>query len=347
MAPMADGRCPFQFLSPKRVSAMQRHEYDESLLESFRYIQAIPGKDVRGKLIDCFQLWFHAPDDKVQVVKSIISDLHNASLLVDDIEDRSVLRRGVPVAHSVFGVPVVINTANYMYFRALEQCHALQCPESMNVFVSELLNLHRGQGRDIQWREDQKCPTQEQYMQMILDKTGGLFRLAVGMLQPLATSQEAVTADYVPLINDLSIYFQIRDDLLNLVDPDTFHLKSFAEDLTEGKFSYPVVHNLQMTEQRMNETKQRDTRILSILMQRTNDVEVKRYAIEIMRQEGSLLHTREMCREYLMRSLAEIEKLGGNPGLLKLIGMLDQKLVELDEKGVLLPDRPPEAAAVS
>jgi geranylgeranyl diphosphate synthase type 3 len=27
--------------------------------------------------------------------------LHNASLLVDDIEDSSILRRGIPVAHKV------------------------------------------------------------------------------------------------------------------------------------------------------------------------------------------------------------------------------------------------------
>ena len=37
---------------------------------------------------------------------------------VDDIEDNSKLRRGVPVAHSIYGVPSTINTANYVYFQA-------------------------------------------------------------------------------------------------------------------------------------------------------------------------------------------------------------------------------------
>ena len=41
------------------------HKPDESLLESFRYINSMPGKDVRGKLIDCFQLWFNIPSDEV------------------------------------------------------------------------------------------------------------------------------------------------------------------------------------------------------------------------------------------------------------------------------------------
>ena len=69
--------------------------------------------------------------------------------MIDDIEDNSKLRRGVPVAHSIFGIPTVINGANYAYFLALEKCHALKNPEAMNVFVGELLNLHRGQGHDI------------------------------------------------------------------------------------------------------------------------------------------------------------------------------------------------------
>lgn len=81
--------------------------------------------------------------------QEIIGDLHNASLMIDDIEDNSKLRRGVPVAHHIFGVPSVINGANYAYILALERCHALNSRDAMDVFVGELLNLHRGQGHDI------------------------------------------------------------------------------------------------------------------------------------------------------------------------------------------------------
>lgn len=126
------------------------HERDPALLEPYRYINSVPGKDVRGKLIDCFQLWFQVSSPSIlQAVKDVVADLHNASLLIDDIEDNSNLRRGVPVAHHIFGTPSVINCANYVYFLALEKCHALQNPKAMQVFVKECLNLHRGQGQDI------------------------------------------------------------------------------------------------------------------------------------------------------------------------------------------------------
>jgi geranylgeranyl pyrophosphate synthase len=48
--------------------------------------------------------------------------------------------------------------------------------------------------------------------------------------------------DYTSLVNDLGLYFQIRDDLLNLVDDEYMNGKSFCEDLTEGKCSHPIIH---------------------------------------------------------------------------------------------------------
>lgn len=67
--------------------------------------------------------------------------LHNASLMVDDIEDNSVMRRGVPVTHSVYGVPRTINSANYIYFRALEKCNSLQHPHAVIIFTGKFIFL--------------------------------------------------------------------------------------------------------------------------------------------------------------------------------------------------------------
>jgi geranylgeranyl diphosphate synthase type 3 len=103
-------------------------------MEPWHYIMTIPGKGVRSMLIDCFQLWLNVPCvDTLDEIKAIVADLHNASLLVDDIEDDSKLRRGVPVAHKIFGVAPVINTANYVYFLALERCHGLKNDDAMKV----------------------------------------------------------------------------------------------------------------------------------------------------------------------------------------------------------------------
>jgi geranylgeranyl diphosphate synthase, type III len=312
----------------------EHHEPDKSLLEPFLYINSVPGKDVRGMLIDCFQYWFRVEEEEAEggnpkngtkvldKIKDIVGDLHNASLLIDDIEDNSKLRRGIPVAHAIFGVPAVINCANYVYFLALEKCQKLNNPVAMRVFGSELLNLHRGQGYDILWRDMVRCPTEAEYLAMVQDKTGGLFRLAVGLLQAFATRHQS--DDFTKLVNDLAMYFQIRDDFINLADEEYMKSKSFCEDISEGKFSFSIVHAIQ------HNTSQSSAQLLSILKQRTDDDDVKKYALNLLKNLGSLEYSRQKCTALKAEIETEVAKFGGNPALLTLIDRLHVQLESID-----------------
>jgi geranylgeranyl pyrophosphate synthase len=137
-----------------------------------------------------------------QVIIEVTEMLHNASLLIDDIEDSSTLRRGFPVAHSIYGVPSVINSANYVYFLGLEKVLTLEHPEAVRVFTRQLLELHRGQGLDIHWRDTYTCPSEQEYRAMVLQKTGGLFGLAVGLMQLFSSWGR----DLKPLLDTLALY---------------------------------------------------------------------------------------------------------------------------------------------
>lgn len=91
---------------------------------------------MRKKLTLAFNLWLEVEADVCAKVAEIVTLLHNASLLVDDIEDDSRLRRGVPSAHRVFGLPSTLNTANYVYFIGLEKCLQLGEPEAIQVRIT-------------------------------------------------------------------------------------------------------------------------------------------------------------------------------------------------------------------
>jgi geranylgeranyl diphosphate synthase type 3 len=199
-----------------------------------------------------------------------------------------------------------------------------------------MLNLHRGQGHDIHTRDSSTVPTESQYISMVIDKTGGLFRLAVGLMQAFATTHQST--DFVPLVNNLGLYFQIRDDLINLADEEYFKSKSFCEDLTEGKFSYPIIHCIRMGEDGVLNSQEGDfvkssrgNQLLSILKQRTEDVDVKRYAQRLMFEAGSLQYTREKCTMLKREIVSQIEELGGNEPLLKVLEMLDVQVEKIAE----------------
>ena len=87
------------------------------------------------------------------------------------------------MAHNIFGTAQTINSANYVYFLALEEIQKLKNVSAIDVYVKELLNLHRGQGMDLFWRDTLTCPSEDEYLEMVGNKTGGLFRLAVKLMQ--------------------------------------------------------------------------------------------------------------------------------------------------------------------
>ncbi|XP_043468176.1 geranylgeranyl pyrophosphate synthase isoform X2 [Leptopilina heterotoma] len=286
-------------------------EEDEKLLKPFTYILQVPGKQVRGKLAHAFNFWLKIPSEKILKVGNIIQMLHNSSLFrIDDIEDNSILRRGIPVAHSIYGVASTINAANYVLFIALENVLSLNHPEATQVFTEQIMELHRGQGMEIYWRDNFICPSEEEYKTMTIRKTGGLFNLAVRLMQLFSDCKE----DFAPLAGILGLYFQIRDDYCNLCLQEYTENKSYCEDLSEGKFSFPIIHAIQ--------NQPEDDQVLNILRQRTKNVEVKRYCVNLLEKFGSFNYTRNVLSELNEKARKEIERLGGNPYLISLLDEL-------------------------
>lgn len=214
--------------------------------------------------------------------------------------------------------------ASQVYFKAMQLALTLREVDGregvgLPVFITEMINLHRGQGRELYWRDHQIVPTEEEYDAMVIDKTGGLFRLAIKLMQ--CYSQNAT--DFTHLANLLALFFQIRDDFQNLVATQYAHEKGFAEDLTEGKFSFLIVHAVRSNLE--------DTRLLSILKQRTHDIALKKHAIEYMRSCGSFAYTSARLRALMTEIITQVDHLGGNVRLSNALAALSAGL-ELDSE---------------
>ncbi|KJH52737.1 hypothetical protein DICVIV_01081 [Dictyocaulus viviparus] len=272
---------------------------------------------IRGKLAMAFNIWLQVTDDKLSLIMEIVQMLHDASLLIDDIEDSSVLRRGLPVTHHIYGIPRTINTANYVYFIALEKCTLLS-DKAAAIFAEQMLELHRGQGKELFWRDTFTCPTEAEYEEMVVQKTGGLFFLAVKLIELFS----ARTYDFSNLLRQISIYFQIRDDYLNLMSEDIAKQKSFAEDLTEGKFSFPIIHAIRCSPNSLN-----DDPVLKILRQRTDDIEVKKDCINLLNERHSFEYTLSRLRTISSQIRKEILRLGGNHELDEVMNLLEKGII--------------------
>ncbi|XP_029665547.1 geranylgeranyl pyrophosphate synthase-like isoform X2 [Formica exsecta] len=283
---------------PFYYSLSNDRQEDEKLLEPIRYYLQIPGKQITVKLAHAFNYWLKISPDRIQAINEIIIMLSNSCVIFDDIQVNSILRGGISTAHSVYGIARSLNAAHYTLIIALERIANLH-PAATKVYMEQMLEAFRAQGMEIFWRENLICP-----------KIGSFFNLMVKLMKLFSIYEE----DLSSLGIILGLHFQIRNDYGNLNGNKYTENKSYCDDLSEGKFSFPIVHALT--------TNPDDRQIIYILKQRTKEIEVKHHCIELLEKFGSFKYTKSVLEELDMKARAEIERLGGNPLLIKLLDEL-------------------------
>jgi geranylgeranyl pyrophosphate synthase len=114
------------------------------------------GKGFRGRLLEhCWVLAGGAPGRVPELLPLSIEVLHAGSLVIDDIEDDSSTRRGAPALHRRFGLPLALNTGNWLYFLSLSLLSRLPAEPARRLALVEdfslgLLRCHQGQALDLE-----------------------------------------------------------------------------------------------------------------------------------------------------------------------------------------------------
>lgn len=291
----------------------------KNLIMPYTYLKELPGNNqkIRIRFIKAFnQLYFHIDNEVlIQEMNEIIDIFHDCSLIIDDVEDSSDYRRGSVTSHVKFGNPITINCVSYMYFVAIDRANKLaslytnevsvQDKLSLRinrVIIDEMINLHHGQGVDIYWRDNrQQIPSEDAYLAMAMDKTSGLFRMIVKLLDVF---QASTSSSFIELANLIGIIYQLRDDYLNLESDKYSHMKGvIGEDLIEGKFSFPILHSLHYSQQ----SPVYELLYNYTLPQRKCQHQMIKDAIHYMRtQSKSLTYTHKVINQYIEKARAII-----------------------------------------
>ncbi|KAL8788614.1 MAG: hypothetical protein Q9195_007209 [Heterodermia aff. obscurata] len=178
--------------------------------------------------------------DKYNMVNEIMDGVHVCLILVDDITDRSPLRRGKPTAHTIFGPDETANRAYLTLTRVLNKTSKTH-PQLLPFLLQCLEEIIEGQDLSLVWRRDGLAALssgqearERAYRQGAWLKTGALFKL-VGQLVVEGHSWDDT-------MSKVGWYSQLQNDVKNHYSPDYALTKgSLSEDFRNGEFSYPII----------------------------------------------------------------------------------------------------------
>ena len=190
--------------------------------------------------------WLHAKS-----LAAAIELVHNFSLVHDDIQDNSELRRGRKTAWVKWGAPMAINAGDALFVIANQAALDLRehYPAEMVVRAASILNdccldLTKGQFLDMSY-EERTDLTMEDYWPMIGGKTSALLSVCTQIGALLGYAQDEKIELYRLFGYHLGLAFQVQDDILGIWGDEALTGKSAASDLVEGKNSLPVLFALE------------------------------------------------------------------------------------------------------
>ncbi|ELZ01443.1 polyprenyl synthetase [Natrialba chahannaoensis JCM 10990] len=181
----------------------------ETLSEEVRHVTLSGGKRVRPMvtILACETVGGTA-EDAVEFGVGI-ELVHNASLVIDDIIDRSELRRGTESAWAEFGYGPAIITSDGLLGEAFDLFAS--DPDAMRVVTESMVELGVGEATELS-----AMPSNEdEYMTLARRKTGALFR-AAAELGAIAADSDPFTVEALgEYAERVGVAFQIRDDVLD------------------------------------------------------------------------------------------------------------------------------------
>ena len=183
--------------------------------------------------------------------------LHVGSLIVDDVEDESTIRRGEPTCHVTHGIPTAINAGTAAYFLAEPRCSTKISPAEAKLRIYRLYfdtmrAGHAGQALDIGNPEALALRAVQSGSSAELEaRVLALHRLKTavpaGMLARtgavLGGGSEQQIEGLGRFFEAVGLAFQIMDDVLNLRGFEG-DLKERGEDIRNGKLTLPIVKAL-------------------------------------------------------------------------------------------------------
>ncbi len=164
--------------------------------------------------------------------------IHTATLVHDDIIDGADTRRSKETLNSKYDSSLAILFGDYIYAKAIEIINGFSNHRLNTAFSTLTLNIIKGEIHESE-RKYYLNLTYDEYLDIIINKTGELFAGTAEVGAVLADADEAIVMKLREAGLKLGIAFQIIDDLFDYIADESTLGKPVLSDLREGKLTLP------------------------------------------------------------------------------------------------------------
>ncbi len=285
-------------------------QFPPTLYEPCRYFLKLGGKRLRPVMCLMANELFDKINEDAWHGAFGIELFHNFTLIHDDIEDNSQMRRGKPCLHIRHGVPLALNAGDGLFMMVWRAALSIRSPRAAQIqstLLSSFTAVLEGQARELGWNQRHDWDLSvDDYLGMAGGKTAALVQASCEVGALCAGAKPAQIKALSSYGHSIGIAFQIQDDILNLVGEEEKYKKEIGGDIHEGKRTLMVMHALP----RLSAPNAKRLRaILDSQSAQSADID---WAIQQLQSTGSIDYASDYAKKLVEDAQTQLSKLPKN-----------------------------------
>ncbi|MBN2062297.1 MAG: polyprenyl synthetase family protein [Deltaproteobacteria bacterium] len=264
------------------------------------YVLVNSGKRIRPMLVVLGSNLGESDINHVRLVGAAVEMIHIATLVHDDIIDKSILRRGQKTVASEHGIDKAVLLGDYLYSQAFEKIMATSNIEVLKIMAKTASVICRGEIEQLNKKFEFEVSEYE-YYSFIKRKTASFFGAAARSGAVIANTDLRIQIALESYGINLGMGFQIKDDLLDITGDEDVVGKTLHTDMVNGRMTLPLIHfrdtlpSPQAFKKLMDEMAQSNDNFSKIL--------------ERIREAGSIRYAEDVATQYVEKALDSLKML--------------------------------------
>ncbi|HMA63281.1 MAG TPA: polyprenyl synthetase family protein [bacterium] len=258
-----------------------------------QYISNVKGKRIRPAIVLLSAKLFGEINQKVIHAASIVELLHTATLIHDDVVDKSDQRRGQKSVNNIWQNKTAVLMGDFLFSRSLVKLLDLEDKEVLSDISQTTEHLSSGELLQIEKSQDHKM-TKSIYDDMIFYKTASLFATSCRIGARLMGAGKNFYNALYNYGRYLGMAFQIKDDLFDIKGRPESIGKPVGMDVKQNMLTLPVIHALETLSEQ-------DRRKVQDILARKDEIDEK-VLTEYVKKAGGFEYCRERIDHYSAES---------------------------------------------